>query len=198
MLYADVIVNIFTDALDRPFSYLVPEEMEGEIVPGSKVMVPFGTNRTVDAFVTGLSDSCSYDPEKIKKILKVYTGEETVDARLIRLADWMRRTYGGVMAQALKTVLPTKKRIKRRAEASSVFNEVPVYSPALLSSGQKRTVEEIFAEWEREHPRPVLIRGVTGSGKTLIYMELIQKTLDEGKDVIVMVPEISLTRQTVL
>ena len=56
---------------------------------------------------------------------------------------------------------------------------------------------QIQEEWKQETPRPVLIHGVTGSGKTQIYMKLIQQTVNEGKQVIVLIPEIALTYQTV-
>ena len=197
MQYADVIVDITADALDKPFTYIVPEELAGQAVPGARVRVPFGS-RHVSAFIVSLPDTCAYDPEKMKSIEKVLTGEDTADARLIRLADWMSRTYGGLMSQALKTVLPTKKRVRRRRSEAEPQIEAEHVPPAVLTEGQRRAAECIFKEWESEHPRTVLIRGVTGSGKTLVYMELIDRVLKEGKDVIVLVPEIALTRQTVM
>ena len=66
-----------------------------------------------------------------------------------------------------------------------------------LTSGQKKTVQEILSEWGKPSPRPVLIHGVTGSGKTEVYMELIRHVIEEGKQAIVLIPEISLTYQTV-
>lgn len=110
MLYADVIVDITAEALDRPFSYIVPESMKGNVVTGSLVMVPFG-RRMVKGYVIGFRDKCTYDPDKMKEIAAVVTGEETAEARLIALAAWMSHTYGGVMAQSLRTVLPVRRRI---------------------------------------------------------------------------------------
>lgn len=66
-----------------------------------------------------------------------------------------------------------------------------------LSPAQKEVCREIFAEWETEHPRPCLIKGVTGSGKTEVYMELITHVLEQGQQVIVLIPEIALTYQNV-
>lgn len=67
----------------------------------------------------------------------------------------------------------------------------------VLSPSQKQAVDAVCTEWEKKDPRPVLLCGVTGSGKTLVYMELIEKVISEGKQAIVLIPEISLTYQTV-
>ncbi len=66
-----------------------------------------------------------------------------------------------------------------------------------LSKEQQEVVEDILEEWRRERPRPCLIKGVTGSGKTQVYMELIEFILKQGKQVIVLIPEIALTYQNV-
>ena len=58
-------------------------------------------------------------------------------------------------------------------------------------------VKQIFREWKEQEPRPVLLFGVTGSGKTQVYMRLIQQVIQEGKQAIVLIPEIALTYQTV-
>lgn len=67
-----------------------------------------------------------------------------------------------------------------------------------LNPEQQHVVEGIREEWEKETPRPCLIHGVTGCGKTEIYMELIAGVLKEGKQAIVLIPEIALTYQTVM
>ena len=66
-----------------------------------------------------------------------------------------------------------------------------------LNQEQQEAAEQIFREWQNPHPRPTLLFGVTGSGKTQVYMRLIQKVLEEGKQAIVLIPEIALTSQTV-
>ena len=71
-------------------------------------------------------------------------------------------------------------------------DETPVLMPA-----QAEAVRQIRNEWQSPAPRPVLLHGVTGSGKTEVYMELIQETIDRGEKVIVLIPEIALTFQTV-
>ena len=82
-----------------------------------------------------LRDTCDYDPSKMKAIEAVLTGEDTADARLIKLAAWMCRTYGGVMAQALKTVLPTKKRVRRKKTEDVREELAALPAPAVLTEG---------------------------------------------------------------
>ena len=66
-----------------------------------------------------------------------------------------------------------------------------------LTEAQQKVLRQIQEEWQQENSRPVLIHGVTGSGKTQVYMKLIEQVTAEGKQVIVLIPEISLTYQTV-
>ena len=270
MLYADVIVDISHEKLDRSFQYLVPREMEDEIRVGMVAAIPYG-NKERKGYVTGLSGEPKYDPAKIKSLRRLCSGEETTEARLVSLAAWMKERYGSTMAQALKTVLPVREKIRHkekrllylrvsreqaeqeasrmeksrcRARArvlrallekepldctkaakelgmtSSVLKplleqelveirqdevyripaeevSVPVEEHSVLSDAQKEALDEILAEWENSSARPVLLHGVTGSGKTQVYMKLIEKVISSGRQVIVLIPEIALTYQTV-
>ena len=131
MLYAEVIVDITSEAVDRPFSYIIPKEMEEKIAVGASLRVPFGA-REVRGFCIGISDRCGMDPGKMKAVSAVVTDEETAEARLVALAVWMSRTYGGVLTKSLRVVLPTKKKMNplmiRRAflvdrEAAKIYRE---------------------------------------------------------------------------
>ncbi|MEE3419988.1 MAG: primosomal protein N' [Lachnospiraceae bacterium] len=270
MQYAEVIVDIASDKLDKPFTYLVPEELRGQVKPGCRVKIPF-RSRTIMGYVVGLAERTDLAPEIIRPIEGLVTGEETADSRLVALAAWMARTYGSTTIRALKTVLPVRKKVKsvekrqvflrdrQEAEAYAAFcqkrhyaakervlrflldqgeavdegvlkkeTNVPLsvltslkkegmigidvseeyrrvvwnakkYPPEELSEEQERAVETIRGEWSGTGGgRPVLLEGVTGSGKTLVYMELIADALARGQQAIVLIPEIALTYQTVL
>ena len=75
-------------------------------------------------------------------------------------------------------------------------DSLPREMPKQLNPEQSEALSQILEEWETDAPRPVLLHGVTGSGKTEVYMELIRRVLSEGKQVIVLIPEIALTYQT--
>ena len=109
-MYADIIIDITHEKLDKVFQYRVPEELEGDLRTGAGVIVPFGRgNRETKGYIVGFSETCDYDVEKIKDILRTDTSSVAIEARLVALAAWMKEYYGGTMIQALKTVLPIKR-----------------------------------------------------------------------------------------
>ena len=270
MKYADVIVDITAEQLDRHFQYKVPTELEEQIMPGVQVEIPFGMgNRLIRGYVVKTSNKAEYDPAKIKAIKGVCTGGDSMEARLIELAAWIKKTYGCTMIQALKTVLPVRKssgrpvrrQLVRMAEKQEIFSRIETERrkrhcakerfllwlasheqadcaevikslkltmaslrsfekegliriqdtqsgmPAgldekrqplpVLTQEQQSACQEICEEWAGENARPVLLHGITGSGKTVVYMQLIAQTLAEGKQAILLVPEIALTYQNV-
>ena len=269
-LFADVIVDISSSALDRTFSYAVPETLSGCISVGSSVTVPFGKgDRDLSGIVVSLQEKSSY-AGGLKEISSVRTDSETAMSELVQLADFMRRNYGSTMNKALRTVFPTRKKTAGRTSASVSlskdreaagalleeylgknyqakarviaallddspqeimdlekkakvpaktirslagdggpllieeerrnllpFKEAEKLPPDVLTEEQKRAVSEIREEWAGQN-RPCLLFGITGSGKTLVYMELIEEVIRSGKEAIVLIPEIALTYQTVL
>ena len=115
MIYADIIIDISSDKLDRSFQYRVPERLEKKIKAGMVAAIPFGNaGRVRKGYVIGLSDKPKIAPEKIKEISEICSGEETTESRLIALAVWMRENYGSTMIQALRTVLPIQEKIKAK------------------------------------------------------------------------------------
>ena len=268
--YADIIVDITHEKLDRTFQYRIPEALEDKIFPGSQVKIPFGNgNRLVTGYVLSVSGEAKFEESRMKEIRELSEDAVTVEARLITLAAWMKHTYGSTMIQALKTVLPVKSKSKAREKRRIVLMQTPDaaretleelgrkkykakarlverlleeqsldYTEAAkklkvtaatvksleeqgvikvtqstrsqspgsgtkepgvrfqLSDSQEQAAEGIFREW-KEKDRPCLLQGVTGSGKTMVYMKLIGKVLQEGRQAIVLIPEIALTYQNV-
>lgn len=272
MIYADIIIDISSDKLDRSFQYKVPERLEQEIKVGMVVSIPFGNaSQLRKGYVTGFSKEPKIASGKLKEICEICSGEETTESRLIALAAWMKENYGSTMIQALKTVLPIQEKIKAKerryiclnisedegyqiladlektrfrartrllkellekkkldsAQASKKLgatsavikkmqeqgiirieydeilrnsmdtSDIPAENQMLLTQEQEIAVQQIREEWEKQSPRPVLIEGVTGSGKTQVYMKLIEWTISRGEQAIVLIPEIALTYQTV-
>ena len=114
-MYADIIVDITHEKLDKVFQYRIPSYLEGMLKVGTEVVIPFGKgNKEINGYVTGFSERAEYTPEKIKEILRIAEESVAIESRLVALAAWMKESYGGTMIQALKTVLPIKK--KERAK----------------------------------------------------------------------------------
>ncbi len=269
-MYADVIVNISSENVDKPYQYLVPEHLAEKIKPGCPVVIPFG-NRTINGYVIDLSEKPQIDPARIKPITGIAAKINPVDGRMISLAWWIKDRFGGTMNQALKTVIPSSKKIKqlevRTIEplaskeelvsllgeavrrhytakerflrelieagkldyslttsklniASSVISkfesdgvirirsEVVYRNPFsdidrtgfvknTLNPAQQAIADEVKADIDTGKRRDYLIHGVTGSGKTEIYLDIIEHVIASGRQVIMLIPEIALTYQTV-
>lgn len=268
--YANVIVDISLEKLDKTFQYKIPEEWQETLHVGMQVKIPFG-NRTITGYVLELTDVPEYDVTKIKPILGVAEGSVAIESQLIELAGWMRRNYGSTMNQALKTVLPIKqqtRQVQRRtvylvAERGEAIKQLALFE-AKHNAARARLLRELIAQESidysvvtqklhiaaavvkslcemglirvdttTEYRNPVshlakkdytltlndaqqkvvdavmtdrangcyqtyLLKGVTGSGKTEVYMELIAQVIEQGKQAIVLIPEIALTYQTVM
>ena len=198
MKYANVIIDISSAAVDRPFTYLVPEELSESVFPGVKVEVPFGSARKRTGYCIGVSDHSDLDPSVIKSVSGVVKGAMNADSVLISLAAFMAGEYGSTMNQALMTVLPVKRKIRKNRRRTDPVERIENFGDRIkkdeeLNDAQKKAVEEILST-----DCPSLLYGITGSGKTRVYIELIRRTIMKGKQAIVLIPEISLTYQTVL
>lgn len=277
-LYADIIVDISHEKLDKPFQYRVPERLKDSLEIGMCVTVPFGNGgRRLKGYVIEIGEECKFDPQRTKDILEITTKNAGVEDRLIALAGWIRKNYGSTMIQALKTVIPAKQTVKRlehrtlqrlmnreeiisllgescrkkqmakerllrelveqeeipyewvtgklgvsaqtvrgleKAGAVRVVSTESLRNPVrlaqeneeanarqmrpVLSAEQRRIAEEILADFDAGSPGTYLIHGITGSGKTEVYMQIVEEMVRRGRQAIVLIPEIALTYQTLL
>ena len=280
-VFADIIVDITHEAVDRTFQYKVPPDLQESVVPGTRVSIPFGpSDRLIGGYVIAIADHPDFDPDRIKEIREIIPGSLPVEARLIKVADFMRIRYGSTMIQALKTVLPVKQKIRQRTKIM-VGLAIPVSAAeeilaeyerkhytararllrkliekesldlallkresglpkkefmklrdqgilkmdgsialrritmgdeeeggsrgetfswggsCVLNPDQQRIADAFKKDYEEGIRKTYLLFGVTGSGKTEVYLNLIETVLGRGKRVIVLIPEISLTYQTV-
>ncbi len=103
-MYADIIIDISHEKLDRPFQYRIPEALEETIYPGVSVKVPFGKgNRILQGFVIELKEQAEFAEDKIKEINSVAEGSVAIETQLIALAAWMRRNYGATRQEKDKS-----------------------------------------------------------------------------------------------
>ena len=274
-MFANIIVDISHEKLDRPFGYIIPKELEDKISVGTAVMIPFGRgNRLISGYVIEITYTAGFDVSKMKPIHSVVENATSVEGELIKLAWWIKENYGSTMNQALKTVIPVKQTVrgiekktivlnlskeqleekiqtytKKNAKARvRLLNELSntdrlsknlVVDKLNISAGTLKAMEQlgdIIIETDTGYRNPVkkieqkaydiilneqqrqvsenikktmdfrkdskpnihLIHGITGSGKTEVYIDLIDYTISKGKAVIVLIPEIALTYQTVM
>ena len=271
-LYADIIINISHEKLDRPFQYRIPPEMAGDITAGTAVIVPFGAgNREIKGYVTEVTDTTEIEVSRIKDILRVDSEAVSPEDSLVRIAAWIKKNYGGTMIQALKTVLPVKEKQKtltRRIVTLQISEDEAVRNSAVfaskhqlgkaraldalseekilpyelltqkkniapstlvslersgiititeqdyyrnpvsgmdrseirnrLSYTQKAVIDSVMEGCENSRPGKYLIHGITGSGKTEVYLGIAERMAQIGRQTIVLIPEIALTYQTLL
>ena len=157
MRYAEIIVDLSAEAVDRRFTYAVPEGMA--LSPGMLVTVPFGP-RTLDGFVVGLTDHCSLDPSKVRPVLRVAREEPVVLPDLMALAEWMHQRYLCNLVDALRLMIPAEMRGGRIHEKTLRFAHLllaPEDIPGFIEQNRraKKQIEivERLREGDIETPR---------------------------------------------
>ncbi|MBP5192562.1 MAG: primosomal protein N' [Eubacterium sp.] len=197
--YADIIIDISHEGVDKTFEYKIPDELSDVVQTGSVVNVPFGRwNKVQKGYVIEVKDIPEYDPEKLKEIIEIDEKSIEVEASLIRLAAWMKETYSCTMITALRTVMPVKEKVSARKPGVDIMESVPEFAPIEELNDQQRAVVDKFCDDYSSGRRDrYLLHGITGSGKTEVYIQLAKKVTDEGRAVIMLIPEIALTFQTV-
>ena len=190
-MYAEVIVDISHEAIDKSFSYRIPEDMFLHV--GDPVLVPFGRGKK-KAYVLSIHERVCFPEEKIKDIDSVLDKEFSVEEELLSLAVWMSREYGTGLNQCLKTVIPVKKKVKKRGKATELLWKAEE-APLSLTKEQANVLEGIKLAFSKGE-KAALLFGVTGSGKTEVYLKLMEEIIRKGKEVIFLIPEISLSFQT--
>ncbi len=281
--YADIIIDISHEAIDRTFQYKIPETLAAEIGIGTKVSIPFGRgNHLRTGYVISFSDKPKFHEEKLKDIDSICENGVAIEGELIELAAYMKEQYGSTMINALKTVMPIKEKVrglvhkevcllpdrqiceercaqyqKKNAKAKLrllqelmqervipyelVTGKLNISSPTLKAmekegtiaieeegyyrtifegdgkkaenrcegmteensqrempnEQQQAVIDRILTDYASGKRDTYLLKGVTGSGKTLVYLNVIEKVVAMGKQAIVLIPEIALTYQTV-
>ena len=250
-MYADVLIEIKAKALDRTFTYKVPDNMN--IKKGVRALVPFG-NRTLEGFVLNVYKCKNLDYE-VKEIIKCIDDYPVINDEMLSLGKYISKKTLSPLISAYQTMLPKalkakhntqinkkyvtylkvgketslttpkqkevyefiknqKEALKKDATAISVSAVKTLISKGAIVEIQKEEyrLHHDIKEKKLSHPlteeqqkvisavdintfQPYLLHGVTGSGKTYVYIKLIEEVLAQNKEAILLVPEISLTPQ---
>ncbi|MDO5564374.1 MAG: primosomal protein N' [Eubacteriales bacterium] len=205
--YASIIIDITNEAVDRPFYYFIPLNLNNQISIGTKVLVPFGnSNNLKEGFVISIlnEDEVLFDKEKIKEINNIAKNKISINDILLKMAIYMSKEYLCPLNLCLKTVLQVKRTIRkniRQIDISKYYEEntdTSLNKKHILNEEQNKCKNDILLDINKEKFSYNLLYGITGSGKTEVYMSIINEVIKMNKKVIILIPEISLTYQTVI
>lgn len=203
--------NILKIAIPAPlhqyFDYLAPTDFPlAKLKKGLRVLVPFGKRKKI-GFLMGTSDSSSCPKNQLKPVITILDDLPLLPNSLQQLLEWTSHYYhypiGEVFANALPNALRSEKaskKLKNLLEKKNVNKDVETsisskhcFKSIQLNNHQQHAVERIINSFGQF--KTFLLNGVTGSGKTEVYLEIIHAVLDRGEQALVLVPEIGLTPQ---
>ena len=194
--YAQVLVDI-NKLGTKTFSYLIPESLKNEIKVGQAVSIPFGRRKEeLKAYVVGFSDYLE-EGIKAKEISEILDNTPLFSLEYLKLLEWVSSYYFCDIQTVLNAALPQKffeknvKKYRTPKIKDKIFDIKKINSDFELSKAQKKVYDEI----NKVGAKTSLLYGITGSGKTEIYFKLIEDTINQGKNVMFMAPEIALVSQ---
>ncbi|MBI4341324.1 MAG: primosomal protein N' [Candidatus Omnitrophica bacterium] len=184
---------VFNLPIERSFHYLIPPALRAALEPGMRVAAPFGRRECVGIVVARAARS---PVKELKAFRRVIDPAPVIAGERWALARWLSSTYYCSLGEALFAMVPADLRL--RPLESHVSPETPqTATPPQLSADQTRGLTAITEALEGKPPTTVLLHGVTGSGKTELYLRAIEILLARGQSAICLVPEIALTPQTI-
>ncbi|MBK6980297.1 MAG: primosomal protein N' [Betaproteobacteria bacterium] len=180
--------------LEQAFDFLVPEGLDP--ARGSLVVVPFGRTAKVGVVVARAARS-DVPAERLRELAKVFDDVAPLAARDLELLEFCAAYYQRPLGEVLHASLPPRLRQARRrvikAQPASAPAPGPFVAPVEATPAQAQAIAQVLEGFERFHP--VLLAGITGSGKTEVYLRLIEQALARGRQALYLVPEIGLTPQ---
>ena len=271
MSYAEVIVDIATEQVDRVFTYRVPPALEGKAGVGYRVRIPFGP-REKEGYILRMKDTADYEESKVKDIAALLEDYPALLPSLIACAEEIRQETRCPLCEALRLMIPSEMRGGRisvrteknwrvtfdpkdletvlrgekrslnrrlvltalgdgawhsRSELAGVvrdlktamasleekglvesddrevlrrpaeYGSVPRAEDPVLTAEQEECLEDLLPALRRGEKKTFLLHGVTGSGKTEVFIRLVRECADMGKSALILVPEIALTPQMI-
>lgn len=190
MKYVNLVIDNKSDTTDSFYTYGCEFD---EISVGNKVYVSFGRSKKLkEAYVFEVMDGVDDEIKNLKYVVKI-DEEICLNTEMIDTCTWMKRRYLCRYIDAVKMFVPSGRGLKNgklRKPLENIIGEVSDIER--LNQGQKDVIKDLR---ESSGFDIFLLHGVTGSGKTEVYMQIIESVIKDGKKAIMTVPEISLTKQ---
>ncbi len=193
-LYAEVAVAL---PLRNTFHYRIPKHLQEQAAVGKRVRVSFGHQHLLGTLV-GMVE---HPPLKqLKTIDEILDDQPLLDLQMLELTRWMAEIYQAGWGETLAAALPGP--LRRGLKGMRPREEEPLQAPTpnpplRLTTEQQKALEPVVESIRDCRHAAFLLHGVTGSGKTEVYLQAIQEVLSQDRSSIMLVPEISLTPQTI-
>ncbi|MDO8525124.1 MAG: primosomal protein N' [Candidatus Omnitrophota bacterium] len=195
--FAEVAVSL---PMDRIFHYSIPDNFSENIKIGKRVFVPF-LNRAIVGYVVGLTDTA--DVKNVKSLISVIDKEPVLSEEMLKLTKWVKDNYFCSWGEAIAAVIPAgikkgKESIGSRFKDDEARTEVfPQSNPHDLMEEQGLALKSVIESVDKHEHKTFLLHGITASGKTEVYLQAIDHVLRQNRQALMLVPEISLTPQTI-
>ncbi|QKQ24715.1 primosomal protein N' [Candidatus Ruthia endofausta] len=177
--------------LNKTFDYLC----DNEVLVGMRVKVPF-VRKKVIGIVLAIKNKSNFD--KLRSVEEVLDKTPILDKPTLNFLFWSANYYHHPIGEVISTALPKNLRLGKEANIKRITSlpnktQQPDFKP---TDEQNIAIAQILKSTHQYHA--FLLHGVTGSGKTEVYLHTTQAMLDQGKQVLVLVPEIGLTPQMII
>lgn len=195
MKYANLVIDNKSDQTDQLYTYGVKDDAK----IGSKVYVPFAKSRNLrEAYVVETDEHSGDGLGKRLRYIERVDDDVSLSEEMIRTALWMKKRYICRLIDAVNCFTPVGEKA-RRGQRKNPFAEEKGEPSSVkeLTLQQAQILQRIGEAAKAKKHRRFLLHGVTGSGKTEIYIRAAQQVLEQGRNVIVLVPEIALTGQII-
>lgn len=195
MKYANLVIDNKSDQTDQLYTYGVKDDAK----IGSKVYVPFARSRNLrEAYVVETDEHSGDGLGKRLRYIEKVDDDVSLSEEMIRTALWMKKRYICRLIDAVNCFTPVGEKA-RRGQRKNPFAEEKGEPSSVkeLTLQQAQILQRIGEAAKAKKHMRFLLYGVTGSGKTEIYIRAAQQVLEQGRNVIVLVPEIALTGQII-
>ncbi|MFC1546595.1 primosomal protein N' [bacterium] len=182
---------IFPKPIDKIFNYFIAQDKAVNIKQGQRVLVPFGPKEQIGLFFKAVNN---HNNASLKQVIKVLDKESMFNDELWTLAKKISEYYACSLGEALWAIIPKKWTVKNSVvnKPSTIETLKPFYTPTM---DQQNALKKIINGVKNNQQKNYLLHGVAGSGKTEVYLHTARQVLKQNKQVIYLIPEISLTPQ---
>jgi primosomal protein N' (replication factor Y) len=178
-------ISIIFPTSPTPFTY----EVDFEVAVGDLIAASL-RNKTANGIVNAFVDKPDYKTKAVKEIVR----KGVMSEWMVEIANWIMQYYASHAGKTFRLWIPERVWKNNPLKRESKIPKITAVKQAekKLNKAQTAALKKI-----EKSEKPVLLHGITGSGKTEIYLKIIQKVLNEGKQAILLIPEIALTPQLV-